>query len=296
VKTVMAMAVAFALMVASCSGGPDDSVADSTSVRSSASSSGETGKSEDPVSGIVFASAEELADTLGLSGCRPSEGPLLELPTPADVTLACGDTGEIQWFESSAELGSALSETEEAACSRFEGEWSFLVGGNWFVTMKLPLEPRSDRNGLRIVQARGPAGRIVTYDCGEGGREVSGSGGVKSGSDIDPCLLLTPDDLSAVTGKVVSPEPTEPAGPFTGCDWGGGTAIVSLATTDEPILAPGQEEECPSADLGDRSFVCPGKVTVLVGGIQYSVTTVDPGVEEADLISLAGLILLRLTG
>lgn len=128
----------------------------------------------------------------------------------------------------------------------------------------------------------------------------SDSGGSSGGSltaDIAPCDLFTDAELTAVLGGGPrTAEESEPAGPFTGCSWGTGDILISLATTDEPILAPGLEDTCPSADLGERSFVCEGRVTVLVGGIQYTVSTIDPFAETEHLVALAAVALPKLAG
>ena len=126
-------------------------------------------------------------------------------------------------------------------------------------------------------------------DAPSSAEEGSSEGGSLTDA-IAPCELITEAELTAVVGRALAPEESEPAGPFTGCSWGTGTVLISLATTDNPILAPGQEEDCPTAGIGDRSFICPGKVTVLVGGIQYSVSTIDAFIEQDVLINLAAIV------
>ncbi len=107
-----------------------------------------------------------------------------------------------------------------------------------------------------------------------------------SGSNIDVCDLLSAAELSAVLGETPQPEESEPAGPFTGCSWGTGDVIVSVAETGSIILAPG-EDECPSAGLGEESYACEGRVKFLIDGIHVTVSTIDPFVSDDQLQSLA---------
>jgi len=123
---------------------------------------------------------------------------------------------------------------------------------------------------------------------------VTGSAGERT-ADIDPCSLLTEGELTAVLGRAPIPEESAPAGPFTGCSWGTGDVLVSIATTDSAILAPG-EEECPSADLGEESYACEGRVKFLLDGIQVGVSTIDPFLDDAVLLQLAQLVEPKIAG
>jgi hypothetical protein len=114
-----------------------------------------------------------------------------------------------------------------------------------------------------------------------------------SGSNIDVCDLLSAEDLSAALGEARQPEESEPAGPFTGCSWGTGDIIVSVAETGSIILAPG-EDECPSAGLGEESYACEGRVKFLTDGIHVTVSTIDPFVTDDQLQGLAERILSKL--
>ena len=122
--------------------------------------------------------------------------------------------------------------------------------------------------------------------------DVGASSGSKT-ADIDVCALLTDAELTAVLGEAPPPGPSEPAGPFTGCSWGTGDVIVSIATTDSIILAPG-EDECPSAGLGDESYACEDRVKFLTNGIHASVSTIDPFVTDDQLRTLAATVLPKL--
>ena len=129
-----------------------------------------------------------------------------------------------------------------------------------------------------------------------------GSGGDLAGSDdaapsatgdIDTCALLTDDELIAVLGEAPPPEESEPAGPFTGCSWGTGDVLVSIASSDSVILAPG-EDECPSAEIGDESYACEQRVKFLTNGIHVTVSTINPFVTDEQLLALAATVLPKL--
>jgi len=144
---------------------------------------------------------------------------------------------------------------------------------------------------------------IVLVSCGDdgsvaefggGGEGGGGSGGSKT-AEIDVCSLLTEAELTATIGEAPPPDPSEPAGPFTGCSWGTGDVIVSIATTDSLILAPG-EDECPSAELGDESYACEDRVKFLTNGIHTSVSTINPFVTDEQLLALATTLLPKLQG
>ena len=153
----------------------------------------------------------------------------------------------------------------------------------------------------RVVLAAA-AFALLIASCGDDGGSgassaTDGEAGVSqsSGSNIDVCELLSAAELSTVLGEAPQPEETEPAGPFTGCSWGTGDVIVSVAETGSVILAPG-EDECPSAGLGDESYACEGRVKFLTGGIHVTVSTIDPFVTDDQLQSLAGTVLSKLAG
>jgi len=127
---------------------------------------------------------------------------------------------------------------------------------------------------------------------GDDAAEVEDSAGSKT-AEIDVCALLTDAELTAVLGQAPPGDPSEPAGPFTGCSWGTGDVIVSIATTDSIILAPG-EDECPTAGLGDESYACEDRVKFLTNGIHASVSTINPFVTDDQLLTLAATVLPKL--
>jgi len=112
---------------------------------------------------------------------------------------------------------------------------------------------------------------------------------------IEPCTLLSDAELAEVLGTAPVAEESEPAGPFTGCSWGTGDIIVSIAPSDSVILAPG-EEDCPSAGLGDESYRCEGRVKFLIDGIHVSVSTINGEISDDLLVALAQRVSSRLTG
>ena len=134
---------------------------------------------------------------------------------------------------------------------------------------------------MRVGVAIVALAALLAASCGgdSGGFPgASEAGDVSSGSktdNIDPCALLTDAEISAVLGSVPTSEFFGPNGPFTGCSWGTGDLSVSIATTDELILAPGERERCDPGDLGEDSLVCPGEVTFLLNGIQVGVSTIS---------------------
>ncbi len=146
------------------------------------------------------------------------------------------------------------------------------------------------------------AAALIVSSCSSGGDgpgafgDSSGDGDSQSStSGIDVCALLTEAELTTVLGNAPAPSPSEPAGPFTGCSWGTGRVLVSIAPATSLILAPGQEDECPDAGVGDVSLSCPGKVMFLTNGIHASVTTIE-AVDESQLIALADIVLPKLQG
>jgi len=166
-----------------------------------------------------------------------------------------------------------------------------LVCGHW---------AEGEEDGMRLAIATICAAALMLASCGgdEGSgasaADVGDSGGSKT-ADIDVCALLTDAEITAVLGEAPTPDPSEPAGPFTGCSWGTGDVIVSIATTDSIILAP-DEDECPSAELGDESYACEGRVKLLANGIHVSVSTINPFVTDDQLLTLAATLLPKLQG
>ncbi len=152
---------------------------------------------------------------------------------------------------------------------------------------------------MRLAIATISAATLIFASCGgDDGPSGAGLGGDDGDSnrsrtaDIDVCSLLTDAELTAVLGAAPPAEASEPAGPFTGCSWGTGDVIVSIATTDTLILAPG-EDECPSAGLGDESYACEGRVKFLTNGIHVSVQTIGPFTGD-QLLALAATVLPKL--
>lgn len=154
---------------------------------------------------------------------------------------------------------------------------------------------------MRQIIASTCAAIFVFAACG--GDDVGPDAGAIGGGDVDasktadiqPCGLLTDAELTAVLGEAPTPEESEPAGPFTGCSWGTGDVLVSIATSDIVILAPG-EDECPSAGLGDESYLCSQRVKILTNGIHLTVSTINPFVTDDQLVDLATAVLPRLAG
>lgn len=138
---------------------------------------------------------------------------------------------------------------------------------------------------------------LALTSCGDD--SADGSGGDASAASrtatIEPCTLLSDAELAAVLGTAPAAEESEPAGPFTGCSWGTGDIIVSIAPSDSVILAPG-EEGCPSADLGDESYRCEGRVKFLVDGIHVTVSTINGLITDDQLVALAQRVSSRLSG
>ena len=151
----------------------------------------------------------------------------------------------------------------------------------------------------RVVLAVAAVALLIASCGGDGNSGSSGAidseagASRSSGSNIDVCGLLSGAELSAVLGEAPQPEESEPAGPFTGCSWGTGDVIVSVAETGSIILAPG-EDECPSAGLGDESYACEGRVKFLIDGIHVTVSTIDPFVTDDQLQALAERVLSKL--
>lgn len=152
----------------------------------------------------------------------------------------------------------------------------------------------------RVVLTVAAAALLIASCGGDGSSESSGdidneAGATQSsGSSIDVCDLLSAADLTAVLGEAPQAKESEPAGPFTGCSWGTGDVLVSVAETGSIILAPG-EDECPSAGLGEESYACEGRVKFLTNGTHVTVSTIDPFVTDDQLQDLAATVLSNLT-
>ena len=131
-------------------------------------------------------------------------------------------------------------------------------------------------------------------DAGDDLPTITGSAGANT-EDIEPCSLLTDEELTAVLGAAPVGEESEPAGPFTGCSWGTGDVIVSIATSDEVILAPG-EEDCPSVGLGEDSYGCEDRVKFLVDGVHVTVSTINAFVEDPQLVELGRAVEAKIAG
>ena len=118
---------------------------------------------------------------------------------------------------------------------------------------------------------------LILVGCGngaDGGGSEDGSGnGTTDTSDIDVCALLSDEEVTAAIGSAPPKEPTEPAGPFTGCKWGS-RLFVQIAPAVTLITAPA-EVDCPSAGIGDESTMCLGSVKFLTNGIHTTVSTIE---------------------
>jgi hypothetical protein len=131
---------------------------------------------------------------------------------------------------------------------------------------------------LRIAIAISFAALFVLASCGgndeSDGSDGNGDTGATSTADIDICALLSDQEISAAIGSAPASEPTEPAGPFTGCKWGSGLLYVQIAPATTLITAPG-EADCESAGIGDESTMCFGSVKFLTNGIHASISTIE---------------------
>ena len=101
---------------------------------------------------------------------------------------------------------------------------------------------------MRLAIATTCVAILILASCGEsseipsagggGGSDQSRTAAGGSGSDqsrttdIDVCALLSDAEISGVLGAAPPSKATEPSGPFTGCSWGTGRLIVSIATAD----------------------------------------------------------------
>ncbi len=137
---------------------------------------------------------------------------------------------------------------------------------------------------------------LLLASCG--GDDGSDSKGTKDGAtstaNIDVCSLLSDEEITAAIGNAPASEPTEPAGPFTGCKWGSGLLFVQIAPSTTLITAPG-ETDCPSAGIGDESTLCFGSVKFLTNGIHTTISTIED-LSEAQLTAVATTLLPKLQG
>ena len=133
---------------------------------------------------------------------------------------------------------------------------------------------------MRLRIATACVALLVLASCGgnngtdSNGTDSNPDTGGTSTADIDICALLSDQEITAAIGSAPASEPTEPAGPFTGCKWGSGLLFVQIAPAVTLITAPG-EVDCPSAGIGDESTVCFGSVKFLTNGIHVSVSTIE---------------------
>ena len=133
---------------------------------------------------------------------------------------------------------------------------------------------------LRIVTAC--VALLVLASCGgTNGTDSNADISATSTADIDVCALLSDEELVAAIGSAPASEPSEPAGPFTGCSWGGGLLIVQIAPAVTLITAP-SDKDCPSAGIGDESAFCSG-LKFLTNGIHTSVSTIGNLTEDQQL-------------
>jgi hypothetical protein len=128
------------------------------------------------------------------------------------------------------------------------------------------------------------------------GDAAADTGGDESGTvnGIDPCTLITDDEMAAVLGRSLPSELGDNNGGFLGCSWNTGDVLVSIAAMPSIVLAPGNEE-CPSADLGEESVNCPGAVKFWTNGMHVSVSTIS-NVENDQLLALARVVESKLAG
>jgi hypothetical protein len=138
---------------------------------------------------------------------------------------------------------------------------------------------------------------LVLVSCG-GSNEDGGNGndsntdnGATSTAGIDVCALLSDEELIATIGSTPASEPSEPAGPFTGCSWGSGLLIVQIAPAVTLITAP-SDKDCPSAGIGDQSAFCSG-LKFLTNGIHTSISTIE-NLTEDQRLAVARVLLPKL--
>jgi hypothetical protein len=133
---------------------------------------------------------------------------------------------------------------------------------------------------------------LIATACGDGTAEDGGGG--SNTADIDVCSLLSDEEVSSAVGVVPASEPTEPAGPFTGCKWGNGFLYVQIAPSTTLITAPG-EDECSAAGVGEESVACPGSVKFLTNGFHTTISTIEDVTTE-QMINVATILLPKLDG
>ncbi len=144
---------------------------------------------------------------------------------------------------------------------------------------------------LRLGVATICAVMLVLASCGGDGDsnddDISVAGGAST-ADIDVCSLLSDEELTTALGSAPAAEPTSPAGPFTGCNWGSGLLFVQIAPATTLITAP-TETDCESAGIGEQSTSCPGSVKFLTNGIHTTVSTISD-VSPTQLLAVATVL------
>lgn len=151
---------------------------------------------------------------------------------------------------------------------------------------------------MRLRIATACVALLVLTSCGgSNGSDSNGSGssadtGATSTADIDVCALLSDEEITAAIGSAPASEPTEPAGPLTGCKWGSGLLYVQIAPSATLVTAP-TETDCPSAGIGDESAMCPGSVKFLTNGIRATISTIEDLTED-QLLAVATTLLPKL--
>lgn len=151
---------------------------------------------------------------------------------------------------------------------------------------------------MRRAIAVGIAFLFVLVSCsGSDGDSGGASDSSASSTDgINVCALLSDEEIVAAVGIAPESKPTEPSGPFTGCNWGTGFLFVQIAPAVTLITAPLEgESDCPSAGVGDESIVCFGGVKFLTNGIHASITTIE-NLTEAQMVAVARALLPKLQG
>ena len=150
---------------------------------------------------------------------------------------------------------------------------------------------------MRLGIAITCAAMLVLTSCGGSNGDsnnVSNSNadaGGTSTADIDVCALLSDEELVTAIGSAPASEPSQPAGPFTGCNWGSGLLIVQIAPSATLITAP-SDKDCPSAGIGDESAFCSG-LKFLTNGIHTSISTIE-NLTEDQRLAVARILLPKL--
>ena len=146
---------------------------------------------------------------------------------------------------------------------------------------------------MRLGLANACIALLVLSSCGgtsEGGTNADNAETSTDGIDI--CALLSDEEISAAIGSAPASEPTEPIADLTGCNWGSGLLIIQIRPSNTLITAP-TETDCPSAEIGDESRSCPGRVKFLTNGIHTTIQTIED-LSEAQLIAVANMLAPKL--